>query len=67
MGLGVAELALIIIAIGSTIITVIPFWKIFSKAGFLPGLSLLMMVPVINIILLYYVAFAKWPALKKRD
>lgn len=39
---------------------IIPYWKIFSKAGFSGALSLLMFVPLANILILYYVAFSKW-------
>ena len=46
------------------LLTVIPFWKICTKAGFPGPLSLLMIVPVANIILPFYIAFADWPALK---
>ena len=42
---------------------VVPFWKIFSKAGFRGWLSLSLIVPVLNLIVLYYLAFAEWPAL----
>jgi len=38
-----------------------PFWQIFKKAGFSPWLSLLTMIPLINLLVLYYVAFARWP------
>jgi len=41
-------------------ILVTPFWMIFKKAGFHPGLSLLIMVPVANFVLLYVVAFSEW-------
>ena len=41
-------------------IFVIPYWKIFSKAGFAGALSLLMIVPFVNLIVLYVVAFSKW-------
>jgi hypothetical protein len=41
-------------------VAVVPYWKILEKAGFSPALSLLMIVPLANIILLYYVAFAEW-------
>jgi hypothetical protein len=41
-------------------IFVIPFWKIFSKAGFAGALSLLMIVPLVNLIVLYIVAFSEW-------
>lgn len=41
-----------------------PFWQIFSKAGFSGWLSLLMLIPLANLVVLYIVAFAEWPALK---
>jgi hypothetical protein len=33
---------------------------IFKKAGFQPILSVLMMVPLVNFVLLYVVAFSEW-------
>jgi hypothetical protein len=42
------------------IIVVIPFWKIFTKAGKSGWLSILMLVPLINLVILYYLAFSKW-------
>jgi hypothetical protein len=41
-------------------IFVIPYWKIFSKAGFAGALSLLMIIPLVNLIVLYVVAFSEW-------
>jgi hypothetical protein len=41
-------------------IFVIPFWKIFSKAGFAGALSLLMIIPLVNLIVLYVIAFSEW-------
>ena len=38
----------------------IPYWRIFSKAGFSGWLSLLMIVPLVNLIILYIVAFSDW-------
>lgn len=49
------------------IIIVIPFWRIFSRAGLSKWLSLLMVVPVVNIITLYFLAFSSWPSLRKLD
>lgn len=40
---------------------ILPFWIIFSKAGYSKWLSLLMVVPFVNVILLYFIAFSKWP------
>jgi hypothetical protein len=47
------------------LLTVIPFWKICTKAGFPGPLALLMLVPVANIVLPFYIAFADWPALRQ--
>jgi len=64
---GPAEFVVIIFMLFACIIgallTVIPFWKICQKAGFPAPLSLLMLVPIANIVLPFYVAFAQWPAL----
>ena len=44
------------------VLVILPFWFIFSKAGHSKWLSLLMVVPVINIIMLYFLAFSTWPS-----
>jgi hypothetical protein len=65
---GPAEyLVILVIVIIPIVITVIPYWKICTKAGFPGPLSLLMLVPVANIILLFYLAFADWPSLRQRS
>lgn len=47
--------------IAITIILIfIPYWFIFKKAGFTPWLSLLMFVPLGNIVMLYVLAFSRW-------
>ncbi len=43
------------------IVFVIPFWKIFEKAGFNPVFSLVMVIPIVNLVALYVLAFADWP------
>ena len=47
------------------LLTVLPFWKICTKAGFPGPLALLMLVPIANVILPFYLAFAEWPALRQ--
>ena len=42
-----------------------PFWRIFAKAGFNGALSLLMLLPLVNVVMIFFLAFAEWPALKK--
>ena len=41
------------------VLAMIPFWPLFRKAGFPPALSLLMLIPGINLVLLYVVAFSR--------
>ncbi len=50
-----------------SLIPVIIFWKICSKAGFPGALGLLMLVPVANFLLPLYIAFADWPALEEKS
>ena len=42
------------------VVIVVPFWRIFKKAGMSPALSLLMVLPLINLIMLYVLAFSHW-------
>jgi len=49
----------LVILIGS-IIFIIPYWMIFKKAGFPPFLGILMVVPLVNLVLLYVLAFSQW-------
>jgi hypothetical protein len=42
------------------ILLIIPFWRIFGKAGFNPALSLLTVIPIANLVVVYYVAFSRW-------
>lgn len=48
------------------LIAIVPYWKIFSKAGYSGALSLLLFVPLLNIILLFWFAFAEWPIERSR-
>jgi len=43
-------------------VIILPFWFIFSKAGYSRWLSLLMVVPIINIVMVYFLAFSTWPS-----
>jgi len=66
MELGVIALFCLMWVVGG-LVTVIPFWKICTKAGFAGALSLLMLVPIANIVLPFYIAFAQWPVFKGRE
>jgi hypothetical protein len=59
MGLIGTEL-LVLLPLG--FVVAYPVWVILKRIGLSPWLSLLAIVPGVNIVLLYYVAFALWPA-----
>jgi len=54
-------LSSLIITLIFTVLTILIFWKIFSKAGYSGWLSLTMLIPIVNLVVLLYVAFAEWP------
>ena len=41
---------------------IVPFWFIFKKVGHPPWLGLLMAVPIVNLAMLYFLAFSDWPS-----
>ncbi|MGE5589133.1 MAG: hypothetical protein ACM3ZA_00680 [Bacillota bacterium] len=48
------------VLIGLTIV-VLPYWKIATKAGYSGALSLLMLIPVVNVLFPFFLGFAEWP------
>lgn len=48
-------------------VMVVPFWKIWSRTGHSGWISLLMLIPLVNLIMLYVLAFKDWPAMPKRQ
>jgi len=54
----------LIVAVSSILVVVI-YCKIFSKAGYSWALGLLMLVPIANIIMPFVLAFGDWPILKE--
>lgn len=48
-------------------VVVVPFWKICERAGYPGVLSLLILIPLVNLGFLYFLGFASWPAAKGRD
>lgn len=43
------------------VVVILPFWLIFSKAGFSGWMSLTQVIPIVNVVALFYLAFAEWP------
>lgn len=59
--IGVAE-SLIVVAI--IVLWVLPFWRIATKAGYSGLISILMILPLVNFAILYFLAYEDWPALR---
>lgn len=49
------------------IIVIIPFWRIFKRAGYPGAFGLLAIIPFAGIVLLYVLAFMPWPSLKRME
>jgi hypothetical protein len=61
---GLSDLQQVIIGLLPLVVAIWPFWKIFARAGFPGWLGLGIVVPLLNVFLLFYLAFADWPALR---
>jgi hypothetical protein len=48
-----------------TAIKILVFCKIFSKAGYSWALGLLILIPFLNVIMAFFLAFADWPVCKE--
>lgn len=56
--IGLPELLVLIVVI---VLIVLPYVKIFQKAGHSGWLAICMLLPILNIIILFWFAFSKWP------
>jgi len=61
MSFGIWELIIILVLLA---IPVVIFGPVFKKAGFSRWWSLLLIVPLINLIMVWVFAFMAWPAEK---
>jgi hypothetical protein len=59
--MGIFTIFVMLFALIIAVIQIVAFCKIFSKAGYSWALGLLMLVPIANIIITLYLAFAEWP------
>ena len=62
MNLGVPELLVIAAISAMALIVIWPAARICRRAGFSPWLGVLAIVPIANVLLLWFVAMAPWPA-----
>lgn len=59
------EIAILQWLIVAGLFFVFPLWKICGRAGFKPALSFIALVPGGILVLLWIIAFARWPALSE--
>jgi hypothetical protein len=45
-------------------IVVVPFFRICTKAGYSGWLSLLVLIPMVNVVFVYFLGFSEWPSLR---
>lgn len=48
-------------------ILVVPFFQLWKRTGHNGWIALLMLIPVVNLIMLYVLAFKQWPAMPDRN
>ena len=58
-----ASIFLIALFTVTLIVLAIAFYRLYQKAGFSGAIGLLMLVPVVNLAVALYLAFAEWPVL----
>jgi hypothetical protein len=51
----------LVILLLSLVVVIVPFWRLIGRLGYSPFLSLLLLLPFVNLGLLYYIAFSDWP------
>ena len=44
------------------IVVVIPAWRICQRTGYPGWMGILILIPIVNLVLLYFIAFADWSA-----
>lgn len=44
------------------VLVLIPAWRICQRTGYPGWMGILILIPVVNLMLLYFIAFTNWPA-----
>lgn len=61
--LGIPELLFVLSIL---LLFLLPFWRIAKKAGYPGWYGLAAYVPILNVMVLWWFAFARWPNLRNR-
>jgi len=62
--MGLSGLLMIVVYIA---ILVVPFFQLWKRTGHSGWIALLMLIPVVNLVMLYVLAFKQWPAMPNRN
>ena len=49
------------------IVVVIPAWRICQRTGYPGWMGILILIPIVNLVLLYFIAFSDWPSNRNND
>ena len=49
------------------VVVVVPFYQLWKRTGHNGWIALLMLIPLVNLVMLYVLAFKQWPALPDRN
>jgi len=62
---GVCFILFIFIALAISILKLLVFCKIYSRAGYPWAMGFLMLIPVVDVIMMLILAFSEWPIQKQ--
>ena len=57
------SIGLLVVLVVTYAVLAFAFWRFLKKAGLTPAIALLMLVPVVNLGVALWAAFAEWPVL----
>ncbi|MDD5645329.1 MAG: hypothetical protein PHO00_07805 [bacterium] len=60
-GFGLMIFSMLMLSVGMIALIVVIWWRIVSKTGYPGALSMLLFVPVANVVLICILAFSEWP------
>ena len=61
MSIGIPEVAVVVAIALMSLVVVWPAARICGRLGFSPWLGILAVLPIANLLLLWFVALAEWP------
>jgi len=64
VGIGTRELLVVAITAAIIVLSVWPYARILRRLGYSPWPCVLVIIPLVNIIFVWVLAYANWPALR---